>query len=137
MSVVPRLLRGADHRHLRAVTDLAVAAVPEQRRQLGLERGGACRGVIYRIAERDVESELDIVWRREMLTGAYDPVWVNAIAGKERIRAVTFVMNRESTRYAGRLSDDQVALIEKTSSVARSITQLRRTVRRRLIEVLK
>ena len=44
---------------------------------LGLERGGSCRGVAFHIAPDAVEEELAIVWRREMLSGAYVPRWVD------------------------------------------------------------
>ncbi|MDF2781230.1 MAG: ChaC family protein, partial [Geminicoccaceae bacterium] len=43
---------------------------------LGLERGGSCRGVVFHIAPEVVEEELEIVWRREMISGAYVPRWV-------------------------------------------------------------
>jgi glutathione-specific gamma-glutamylcyclotransferase len=50
---------------------------------LGLDRGGSCRGVVFRIAEQNVASELEVVWRREMVTGAYVPTWVRAhLAGR-------------------------------------------------------
>ena len=52
---------------------------------LGLERGGACRGVMYRIAGEAVETELDVLWRREMFTGAYCPTWVTARLSEETI----------------------------------------------------
>ena len=35
---------------------------------LGLDIGGSCRGVLYTIAAADIASELEIVWRREMVT---------------------------------------------------------------------
>lgn len=76
---------------------------------LGLERGGACRGVLYRIAEESVETELDILWRREMFTGAYRPTWVSARTHTQTLPAIAFVINRAHSRYAGRLSDDRVA----------------------------
>lgn len=76
---------------------------------LGLERGGACRGVMFRIAGEAAETELDILWRREMFTGAYRPTWVSARNHGEPVRAITFVINRETDRYAGRLSEDTVA----------------------------
>ena len=76
---------------------------------LGLERGGACRGVMYRIAEEAVETELDILWRREMFTGAYCPTWVSARSHGASLPAITFVINRENSRYAGRLPDDKIA----------------------------
>lgn len=78
---------------------------------LGLERGGACRGLVYRIAEPDVETELDIIWRREMLTGAYHPTWVSAHTESAKVPAITFVINRDNNRYAGRLSEDRIARV--------------------------
>ena len=38
---------------------------------LALERGGACEGIAYRLAPDQVESELAILWNREMLAGIY------------------------------------------------------------------
>ena len=70
---------------------------------LGLDNGGSCRGVAFRIAAHKVEEELDIVWRREMVAGSYDPRWVTVRTDLGAVRAVTFVMNHENERYAGRL----------------------------------
>jgi len=78
---------------------------------LGLERGGACRGLVYRIAAGEVLEELDIVWRREMLTGAYVPRWVKVTTQAGRVDAVTFAINRDHSRYAGRLPEATVAEI--------------------------
>jgi glutathione-specific gamma-glutamylcyclotransferase len=75
---------------------------------LGLERGGACRGVVYRIAEAHAPQELEVVWRREMITGAYAPRWV-AVATKEGpLKAIAFLINRAHRRYAGRLPEERV-----------------------------
>jgi cation transport protein ChaC len=77
---------------------------------LGLDRGGSCRGLAHRIAAADVESELTILWCREMVSGAYRPHWVNVEQDGERIRALTFVVNRQNARYAGRLPVDEVVM---------------------------
>ena len=53
---------------------------------LGLERGGACRGIAFRIAEALAADELEVVWRREMLTGAYAPRWVTVVTKGARSR---------------------------------------------------
>ncbi len=72
---------------------------------LGIDRGGSVTGVAHRIAAPDVESELSILWLREMLSGAYEPRWVNAdIEGEGRTRALTFVVNRYHPRYEGALA---------------------------------
>jgi len=70
---------------------------------LGLDRGGRCRGVAYRIAPDRVENELRLIWRREMMLGAYVPRWVQVDDDAARFRAITFTINRASPSYAGRL----------------------------------
>jgi glutathione-specific gamma-glutamylcyclotransferase len=70
---------------------------------LGLDRGGRCRGIAYRIATDRAENELRLVWRREMLLGAYIPRWVQVSDGETRFRAITFIINRAGPAYAGRL----------------------------------
>jgi cation transport protein ChaC len=83
---------------------------------LGLERGGSCRGVAYRIAPEKVEDELDIVWRREMISGAYVPGWVTVRALEGEVRALTFVINHAHERYARFLPDDRIAEAIATAS---------------------
>src|SRR5262249_20153677 len=39
---------------------------------LALDRGGTCRGMLFCIAAAKVRNELHLLWRREMLGGAYD-----------------------------------------------------------------
>lgn len=75
---------------------------------LGLERGGACRGLVYRISESLALQELELVWRREMVTGAYGPRWVTAVTGAGKISAIAFLINRGHARYAGRLPEERV-----------------------------
>jgi glutathione-specific gamma-glutamylcyclotransferase len=72
---------------------------------LGLDMGGSCRGVIYTIAAADIASELEIVWRREMVTGAYRPAWVMARTAVGPRPAIAFLINHAHERYAGRLDD--------------------------------
>ncbi len=81
---------------------------------LGLDRGGRCRGVAYRIAPDKAESELRLVWRREMLLGAYIPRWVKVSDGETQFRAITFTINRDGPAYAGRLSPE--AIVERLTT---------------------
>jgi len=76
---------------------------------LALEAGGACMGVALRIAAEQVQSELGVLWNREMLTGAYLPRWVRLRSEAGPVEALTFVVNRGHPRYAGRLPQAQVA----------------------------
>ena len=82
---------------------------------LGLERGGSCRGVAFHIASDAVEEELAIVWRREMLSGAYVPRWVDVHSALGDIRAITFVINHAHERYARFLPDDRIAEVISTA----------------------
>ncbi|MBM3504021.1 MAG: gamma-glutamylcyclotransferase [Alphaproteobacteria bacterium] len=70
---------------------------------MALDRGGSCRGVALRIAARHIEHETEVLWRREMLAGAYDPRWVSLHSAEGEIVGVTFVVNRTHPLYAGRL----------------------------------
>jgi len=70
---------------------------------LGLDRGGSCQGVVYRIAAADIAAELLLLWRREMIVGSYIPRWVTVFAGSQRFPALTFVTNPGHDCYAGKL----------------------------------
>lgn len=82
---------------------------------LGLDRGGTCSGVAYRIRASDVEEELQVLWRREMCDGSYIPRWVDVFTDEGRIRAVTFTMNRSHNRYAGKLMQAEVVRVISTA----------------------
>ncbi|WP_233800922.1 gamma-glutamylcyclotransferase [Paraburkholderia sp. HP33-1] len=81
---------------------------------LGLDRGGACNGLLYRIDAAKVEAELRLLWRREMLAGAYDARWVPATVDDRHIRALTFVVNRAHDRYIGGCPIHHVAHLIRT-----------------------
>ena len=81
---------------------------------LGLARGGACSGVVLRLEERHVLEELALVWRREMVTGAYRPTWVKARTSQGLVDAITFVADRRAAGYAGRLTEAEVTDVLRT-----------------------
>jgi cation transport protein ChaC len=69
---------------------------------LGLDRGGSCTGVGYRIAKNSVRTELDILFRRELLSHAYIPTWVKMrFTNGYTHHGITFVMDKKHERYAG------------------------------------
>lgn len=76
---------------------------------LGLELGGACRGVAYRVNETEEAETLKRIWAREMLAGIYVPRWLDVHTDQGKIRAIAFTINRDHERYTGRLPDDSVA----------------------------
>lgn len=72
---------------------------------LALERGASCEGIAYRLAPHQVESELPIVWNREMLAGVYKPVWAPVkLRDGRTVTAVTFEMDTQHCQYTGDLA---------------------------------
>ncbi|MBQ1497023.1 MAG: gamma-glutamylcyclotransferase [Sphingomonas sp.] len=72
---------------------------------LGLDRGGGCEGMAYRIADTDLETELPILWNREMLIAGYIPQWLE-VKNAEGIAfgwAIAFVIDRDAPHYVDNL----------------------------------
>ena len=77
---------------------------------LALERGGSCEGIAYRLAPHQVQSELAILWNREMLAGYYKPEWVPATLSDGRtVTAVTFEVDAAHCQYCGGLPIEKQA----------------------------
>jgi cation transport protein ChaC len=76
---------------------------------LGLDRGGSCRGVVYRLPAPLAIDELHLLWRREMVTGAYAPRWLRIESDGRSLVALGFVVQRGHGQYAGHLTIDAQA----------------------------
>jgi glutathione-specific gamma-glutamylcyclotransferase len=74
---------------------------------LGLDRGGACRGVAFRVAEKHRAATVAYLREREQVTTVYREVmrsvWLENEA-RQRVSALTYVVDRSHVQYAGRLS---------------------------------
>jgi cation transport protein ChaC len=76
---------------------------------LGLDRGGACRGIAFRVAAPLRETTIDYLRGREQVTSVYlETVRQVYLSGKPelRVRALAFCVDRSHPQYAGRLSLD-------------------------------
>ncbi|WP_448561076.1 gamma-glutamylcyclotransferase [Trichothermofontia sp.] len=91
------------HRHFCLWTPLGRGTPDNPGLVLGLDRGGSCWGVVYRIAAADMATELLLLWRREMIVGSYLPRWVKVLTGARCLPALTFVINPRHDCYAGKL----------------------------------
>jgi cation transport protein ChaC len=76
---------------------------------LGLDRGGSCHGVAFRIPAEKVDNELKLIWDREMVGHAYMARTLKVRLGSKTVPAIGFVMDRTSDNYVGRLPDTEVA----------------------------
>lgn len=78
---------------------------------LGLDRGGSCKGMAYRLDAKTIPEIFPRLWEREMPSGAYEPRWLSCGTPHGPVQALTFVMDRNSPGYAGRLPTDEVLRI--------------------------
>ena len=84
---------------------------------LALDRGGACKGVLYRLPPDAVRENLHQLLQRETgwLPSPFPPRWVNARSGDRTIRALTFCIDRQSGRYVSGLGIDRIAEVLATA----------------------
>ncbi|AGB82030.1 uncharacterized protein involved in cation transport [Serratia sp. FGI94] len=65
-------------------------------RMLALKAGGQTRGLAFRLPQAQLEDELALLWKREMVTGCYLPIWCElTLDGGRRITALAFVMDAQ------------------------------------------
>jgi glutathione-specific gamma-glutamylcyclotransferase len=79
---------------------------------LGLDRGGACRGIAYRVAEAKRTDTLAYLREREQVTKVYREsmraVWLLGNPGRQ-VDALCYVVDRAHPQYAGQMSlEDQL-----------------------------
>src|ERR1700748_569660 len=74
---------------------------------LGLDRGGACRGIAFRVAATRRDDTVEYLRSREQTTNVYREVtrsvWLENEA-RQRVSALAYVVDRGHVQYAGRLS---------------------------------
>jgi glutathione-specific gamma-glutamylcyclotransferase len=74
---------------------------------LGLDRGGACRGIAFRVAEKHRAATVAYLRAREQVTSVYREVmrsvWLEN-EPRQRVSALAYVVDRGHVQYAGRLS---------------------------------
>lgn len=75
---------------------------------LGLDRGGSCRGIAFRVEPPHVDSTIDLLWDREMVSGVYSPKFIKVSTDEGRIPACTFVADRAHRQYCGELGPADV-----------------------------
>jgi glutathione-specific gamma-glutamylcyclotransferase len=89
---------------------------------LGLDEGGACRGIAFRVAQANAEATLSYLRDREQVTSVYvekmKPVSLLDGSGRE-LEALCYIADRAHPQYAGRLSlEAQARLVRSASGLA-------------------
>lgn len=78
---------------------------------LALDRGGSCKGALYRLPPDAVADNLRRLCEREMSyrPSPFPPRWVRVETANGPIAAITFCIDRQSGRYVSGLSDEAIA----------------------------
>jgi cation transport protein ChaC len=77
---------------------------------LGLDRGGNCRGIAYRVSAAARAGTIAYLRAREQVTSVYResvrPIWLKG-EPERRVSALCYLVDRGHPQYAGRLSLEQ------------------------------
>jgi cation transport protein ChaC len=77
---------------------------------LGLDRGGTCRGIAYRVSAAARARTIAYLRAREQVTAVYResmrPIWLKG-EPQRRVPALCYLVDRGHPQYAGRLSLEQ------------------------------
>jgi len=98
---------------------------------LGLDRGGACRGLAFRVSAEESDTVRAYLIAREQVTTVYRDLMLPVrLEDGRRVPALAFVADRRHPQYAGRLSlAEQVALVVAAEGVSgRNVDYLDSTV---------
>lgn len=76
---------------------------------LGLDRGGSCIGMAFRLTPQHRLRSIEALYEREMIQQVYHPRLIDAVLRDGRkVRALTFVANRDNPSYE-KLPDAEIA----------------------------
>lgn len=76
---------------------------------LGLDQGGSCRGLVFRVPAGEVPAVLDYLHDREMMSDVYTPGLRPVATDAGEVQALCFVVDRTNRQYVGRLDLDATA----------------------------
>lgn len=79
---------------------------------LGLDRGGSCQGVAFRVAPDEWDPVIRYLRAREQATSVYlERLLPVVLEDGRRVRAIAYVVDRDHPQYAGRMPEDDVIRI--------------------------
>jgi glutathione-specific gamma-glutamylcyclotransferase len=73
-----------------------------------LMSGGACKGMVYRLPQNDLDAQFERLWAREMPLGVYDPRWLQARTATGVVPALAFTLSRRSPAWTGPIAEAQM-----------------------------
>lgn len=84
---------------------------------LGLDHGGSCVGVAFRVSDERRDEALDYLRKRELITNTYLEAHLPVrLASGSTVTALAYVVNRAHPEYAGEPDADRAARIVHEAS---------------------
>lgn len=80
----------------------------------GLDVGGSCEGLVFRISAHHIEEESEVLWRREMVGDSYMAVYVPVETEQGQVSALTFQVDPDGSRYEPQRDQDAAARLIAT-----------------------
>jgi len=113
------LLRGA-HRSLSIVSIHHRGTAERPGLVFGLTRGGACRGMVFEVADADWPDVYFYLQEREQVTSVYRDVMRPVhLADGRRVSALAFVVDERHEQFAGHLDlDQQLAMVRGGTGIS-------------------
>lgn len=80
---------------------------------MGLDRGGMCRGVAFRLPDAEPREQLEKLFRREMTAkpATYIPRWLRLETEDGHMTALGFTVSRKGWAYVGQFPEAEVARV--------------------------
>jgi cation transport protein ChaC len=77
---------------------------------MGLDRGGSCVGVAFRVAAEKRADTIAYLRDRELISNAYNERFVPVtLKNGSKVQALTYLVNRQHEQYSGRLTSEEAA----------------------------
>jgi len=74
-----------------------------------LDNGGKCEGLAFRIRAENVDQETEVIWKREMISYGYVPMFLPLETEAGPVEALAFAIDHSSDRYERELDIDDAA----------------------------
>ncbi len=110
LEAAPALLRGY-HRAFCVYSHVYRGTSARPGLVLGLDRGGACKGMAFRVAAGKAAAVLVYLDKREKVTDVYHRRIVPVATSAGRVMAHAYVVDRGHDQYAGKLTPERAAAL--------------------------
>lgn len=86
---------------------------------LGLDKGGSCKGVAFKVSEQDKQKVANYLYQRELATLVYQACFVNVhTQDHRRVKALTFIVDTSHEQYIeGKSTQELVAIVNSSSGI--------------------